>query len=246
MNLIPSLHILTCLGLATGTVCSRAAAEPPVRYIFELSDEPIRVHPGEMDRNSVFFPEYSRGTTPQALKQQASMFQWKMPELPELPEPQPVTPIRMHPEDDDEAPSDNELSGYEFHHPEAGGHTAFSTEPIDAETWLNDGDPDTIFFRNPDTVTPVAAPGKTATEELPADDDNLPGNLKMTMPEQKPHPLRVTPSSAAPLRTIIKTFNGTVYETPHPMHPASDNLPPGYVPIPALPAYQPSVFRKLK
>ena len=68
MKSVPRLYLLTCLGLASlGSFCYRGSAtELPVKYIFELSDEPVKVRPGKIDTKSVFFPKYARGTSPEA------------------------------------------------------------------------------------------------------------------------------------------------------------------------------------
>ena len=77
MKSVSRLYLLTCLGLASlGSFCYRGfATELPVKYIFELSDEPVKVRPGKIDTKSVFFPKYARGTSPEALKRQAALFQ---------------------------------------------------------------------------------------------------------------------------------------------------------------------------
>ena len=74
MKFVPPLYLLTCLGLAfLGSFsCRGSATELPVKYIFELSDEPVKVHPGKIDTKSVFFPKYARGTSPETLKRQAA------------------------------------------------------------------------------------------------------------------------------------------------------------------------------
>ena len=70
MKFILPLYLLTCLGPAflVSFSCRGSATELPVKYIFELSDEPVKVHPGKIDTKSVFFPKYARGTSPETLK----------------------------------------------------------------------------------------------------------------------------------------------------------------------------------
>ena len=86
MKASPCLYLLTCLAMAfLECAFHRAYAEErPVKYIFELSDEPVKVRPGKIDTKSVFFPKYARGTSPEALKRQAAIFQ--TPEEQEAPE----------------------------------------------------------------------------------------------------------------------------------------------------------------
>ena len=81
MKFVPPLYLLTCLGLAfLGSFsCRGSATELPVKYIFELSDEPVKVHPGKIDTKSVFFPKYARGTSLETLKRQAALFQSHTP-----------------------------------------------------------------------------------------------------------------------------------------------------------------------
>lgn len=59
MKFILPLYLLTCLGPAflVSFSCRGSATELPVKYIFELSDEPVKVHPGKIDTKSVFFPQ---------------------------------------------------------------------------------------------------------------------------------------------------------------------------------------------
>lgn len=245
MKFIPSLYLLTCLGItAPGSLCCQASAgEQPVRYIFELSDEPVKVRPGKIDTKSVFFPKYAKGTSPEALKQQAAVFQSQT----ERTIPERKASINIHLNDDRVEKENHALAGYEFHHPEPQDGLVITTEAPDEEVWLNDGDPDSPFFHTPRSAT------NTEIREISPPSDLWPSwnssevNLSMNLPESAPRPFVIQPSPAGPIRTIIKSFNGAVYETaPQPMHPVWYDLPPGYVPIPALPAYQPTVLKKLK
>lgn len=245
MKFKPRLYLLTCLGLAPlGYFFGRAsAAELPVKYIFELSDEPVKVHPGKIDTKSVFFPKYARGTSPEALKQQAALFQAQMKRT----ETRSAPAINIHMNEDRIETNVHALSGYEFHHPDRRQGAAITTAPPDEEAWLNDGDPDSPFFHTPRGAT------NTEIREISAPSDVWPAwneeevNLDMNMPESEPRPFVIQPAPSGPIRTIIKSFNGAIFEAaPQPMHPVWDELPPGYVPIPALPAYQPTVLRKLQ
>ena len=96
MKFVPPLYLLTCLGLAfLGSFSSRGSAtELPVKYIFELSDEPVKVHPGKIDTKSVFFPKYARGTSPETLKRQAALFQSHTPH--EATKSKPAISIHMN------------------------------------------------------------------------------------------------------------------------------------------------------
>ena len=51
MKFVLPLYLLTCLGPAflVSFSCRGSATELPVKYIFELSDEPVKVHPGKID-----------------------------------------------------------------------------------------------------------------------------------------------------------------------------------------------------
>lgn len=245
MKFVPRLYLLTCLGLVSmGGVCCRiSAAEPPVKYIFELSDEPVKVRPGKIDTKSVFFPKYARGTSPEALKQQAALFQSQMERA--APKNKPAISIHMN---EDRMETDRQaLSGYEFYHPVSKEELVITTEKPDDEVWLNDGDPDSPFFHTPPSAT------NTEIREISSPSDVWPAwneaevNLHMNLPESEPKPFVIQPAPAGAFRTIIKSFNGAIFEADsRPMHPVWDQLPPGYVPIPALPAYQPTVLRKLQ
>ena len=245
MKFVPRLYLLTCLGLVSlGVFCSRASAtELPVKYIFELSDEPVKVRPGKIDTKSVFFPKYARGTSPEALRQQAALFRSQTAHT--APKTRPA--INIHMNDDRMETAPHALSGYEFHHPDGRKETVITTETPDEEVWLNDGDPDSPFFHTPRCAT------NTEIREISAPADVWPAwneaevNLNMDLPESAPRPFVIQPAPSGAIRTIIKSFNGAVFEAdPQPMHPVWDQLPPGYVPIPALPAYQPTVLRKLQ
>lgn len=245
MKFVLRLYLLTCLGLAPlGSFCDRASAvEAPVKYIFELSDEPIKVHPGKIDTKSVFFPKYARGTSPEALKQQAALFQSRM----EHAAPRSKPAISIHMNDDRTETDGTSLSGYEFHHSDNQEGLAITTETPDEEVWLNDGDPDSPFFHKPRSAT------NTEIREISTPSDVWPAwneaevNLHMNLPESAPRPFVIQPAASGSIRTIIKSFNGAIFEAEtQPLHPVWDELPPGYVPIPALPAYQPTVLRKLQ
>lgn len=119
------------------------------KYIFELSDEPVKVHPGKIDTKSVFFPKYARGTSPETLKRQAALFQSHSPH--EASKSKPAISIHMN---DDKTERDvHERSGYEFHHAENQEEIVITTETPDEEVWLNDGDPDSPF-----SIRPVPPP----------------------------------------------------------------------------------------
>jgi hypothetical protein len=245
MKFVPPLYLLTFLGLAfLGSFsCRGSATELPVKYIFELSDEPVKVHPGKIDTKSVFFPKYARGTSPETLKRQAALFQSHTPH--EASKSKPAISIHMN---DDKTERDvHERSGYEFYHAENQEEIVITTETPDEEIWLNDGDPDSPFFHTPRSAA------NTEIREIPTSSDSWPAwneeevNLHMNLPESAPRPLVVQPAPSGAIRTIIKSFNGTVFEADaQPMHPVWDQLPPGYVPIPALPAYQPTLLKKLQ
>ena len=98
MKFILPLYLLTCLGPAflVSFSCRGSATELPVKYIFELSDEPVKVHPGKIDTKSVFFPKYARGTSPETLKRQAALFQSHSPH--EASKSKPAISIHMLPE----------------------------------------------------------------------------------------------------------------------------------------------------
>ncbi|MBT8778686.1 hypothetical protein [Akkermansia muciniphila] len=245
MKFAPRLYLLTCLGLASlGWFCGGASAtELPVKYIFELSDEPVKVRPGKIDTKSVFFPKYARGTSPEALKRQAALFHSQIRHT--APKSSPAIDIHMN--DDRMERDGNALSGYEFHHTDDRKETVITTEPPDEEIWLNDGDPDSPFFHTPRSAT------NTEIREISSPSDVWPAwneaevNLNMNLQESAPRPFVIQPAPSGAIRTIIKSFNGAVFEADaQPMHPVWDQLPPGYVPIPALPAYQPTVLRKLQ
>lgn len=244
MKFAPRLYLLTFLCLASlGWFCCRASAtELPVKYVFELSDEPVKVRPGKIDTKSVFFPKYARGTSPEALKRQAALFHSQTAHT----VPKRRAAIDIHMNDDRMERVGHTLSGYEFHHPDSRKETVITTKPPDEEVWLNDGDPDSPFFHTPRSVT------NTEIREISAPSDVWPAwneaevNLNMNLPESTPRPFVIQPAPDGAIRTIIKSFNGTIFEAdPQPMHSVWDQLPPGYVPIPALPAYQPTVLRKL-
>lgn len=245
MKFTPSLYLLTCLGLAfPGNVCCRASAnEPPVKYVFELSDEPVKVHPGKIDTKSVFFPKYARGTSPEALKQQAAVFQPRE----ERKMPEHTASIDIHMNSDRETAEGQNLTGYEFNHTDARDGLVITTEAPDEEAWLNDGDPDSPFFHTPRSAT------NTEVREISPPSDFWPAwngqevNLSMTLPEAEPSPFMIQPTPSSSIRTVIKSSHGAVLKTETTLlHPAWDQLPPGYVPIPALPAYQPTVLKRLK
>ena len=114
MKTSPCLYLLTCLAMAflEGAFHGAYAEEQPVKYIFELSDEPVKVRPGKIDTKSVFFPKYARGTSPEALKRQAAIFQ--TPAEQEAPENKVSINIHMN---SDRADADGGgLTGYEFNH----------------------------------------------------------------------------------------------------------------------------------
>lgn len=239
------LYLLTCLAVAFPeyAFCRASAEEGPVKYIFELSDEPVKVQPGKIDTKSVFFPKYARGTSPEALKRQAAGFQTQT----EQAAPEHKVSIDIHMNSDRDDAEENTLTGYDFHYPNPQDGLAVTTESPDEEVWLNDGDPDSPFFHTPRSAT------NTEVREISHPSDVWPGwhgetvDLSMSLPESPPRPFVISPTPSGPIRTIIKSFNGKIFETEHrPLHPVWDELPPGYVPIPALPAYQPTVLKKLK
>lgn len=245
MKSVPRLYLLTCLGLASlGSFCYRGSAtELPVKYIFELSDEPVKVRPGKIDTKSVFFPKYARGTSPEALKRQAALFQSQLGQAASRSKPA----ISIHMNDDRTETDGNARSGYEFYHPDNQEGLIITTETPDEEVWLNDGDPDSPFFHTPRSAT------NTEIREISTPSDVWPAwneaevNLHMNLPESEPRPFVIQPAPSGAIHTIIKSFNGAIFEADtQPMHPVWDQLPPGYVPIPALPAYQPTVLRKLQ
>ena len=240
MKSVPRLYLLTCLGLASlGSFCYRGSAtELPVKYIFELSDEPVKVRPGKIDTKSVFFPKYARGTSPEALKRQAALFQSQLGQAASRSKPA----ISIHMNDDRTETDGNARSGYEFYHPDNQEGLIITTETPDEEVWLNDGDPDSPFFHTPRSAT------NTEIREISTPSDVWPAwneaevNLHMNLPESEPRPFVIQPAPSGAIRTIIKSFNGAIFEADtQPMHPVWDQLP-----IPALPAYQPTVLRKLQ
>ena len=155
------------------------AEERPVKYIFELSDEPVKVRPGKIDTKSVFFPKYARGTSPEALKRQAAIFQ--TPEEQEAPENKVSINIHMNSDRDDA--DGGGLTGYEFNHSNTQEGMIITTETPDEEAWLNDGDPDSPFFHTPRSAT------NTEIREISAPADVWPAwneeevNLSMNLPE---------------------------------------------------------------
>ena len=101
-----------------------------------------------------------------------------------------------------------------------------TTETPDEEIWLNDGDPDSPFFHTPRSAA------NTEIREIPTSSDSWPAwneeevNLHMNLPESAPRPLVVQPAPSGAIRTIIKSFNGTVFEADaQPMHPVWDPAP---------------------
>lgn len=239
------LYLLTSLSLAfPGGFCCRASAtEAPVKYIFELSDEPVKVRPGKLDTKSVFFPKYARGTSPEALKRQAALVQSHAEHAP----PKSKPAISIHMNDDRMETDERALTGYEFHHGDSQESLVITTETPDEEVWLNDGDPDSPFFHTPRSATNTKIREISTPSEVWPAWNEAEVNLNMNLPEAAPQPFVIQPAPSGAIRTIIKSFNGTIFEaTPQPMHPVWDELPPGYVPIPALPAYQPTVLRKLQ
>lgn len=221
-------------GFRNGTSC---------KYIFELSDEPVKVRPGKIDTKSVFFPKYARGTSPEALKRQAALFQSQLGQAASRSKPA----ISIHMNDDRTETDGNARSGYEFYHPDNQEGLIITTETPDEEVWLNDGDPDSPFFHTPRSAT------NTEIREISTPSDVWPAwneaevNLHMNLPESEPRPFVIQPAPSGAIRTIIKSFNGAILKrTPSPCIPCGTSSPPGYVPIPALPAYQPTVLRKLQ
>lgn len=204
--------------------CRGSATELPVKYIFELSDEPVKVHPGKIDTKSVFFPKYARGTSPETLKRQAALFQSHSPH--EASKSKPAISIHMN---DDKTERDvHERSGYEFHHAENQEEIVITTETPDEEVWLNDGDPDSPFFHTPRSAA------NTEIREIPMPSDSWPAwneeevNLHMNLPESAPRPLVVQPAPSGAIRTIIKSFNGTVLRRmPSPCIPSGTSSRPG-------------------
>lgn len=59
MKTSPCLYLLTCLAMAflEGAFHGAYAEEQPVKYIFELSDEPVKVKPGENRHQKRFLPK---------------------------------------------------------------------------------------------------------------------------------------------------------------------------------------------
>lgn len=236
-------YLLIELIFTLSSLCSYNgfAEEPPVKYIFELSNEPIKVSPGKWDTSNVFFPKYSRGTTPESVKQQAALF------LSHSQQAEPETPpsISIYMNDDKEATTGHVLIGYDFYRPNTQGDIIMSLESTDEEIWLNSGDPDSPFFNTP-------SPNPDSEEHLLplTDKDEEVIHLHMNLPESSPHPFVIQPAPSGAIRTIIKSFDGINFEADEksatPLHSVRDQLPPGYVPIPALPAYQPTILRKLR
>lgn len=245
MKFILRLYLSTCLGLAfLGSFPYRGSAtEVPVKYIFELSDEPVKVHPGKIDTQSVFFPKYARGTSPEALKQQAALHQLQTPHA----EPRSNPSISIHMNDDRTGADDHARTGYEFHHPGKQEELIITTETPDEEVWLNDGDPDSPFFHTPRSAANTEIREISTPSDAWAAWNEAEVNLHMNLPESAPRPFVIQPAPSGAIRTIIKSFDGVIFEADaQPMHPVWDQLPPGYVPIPALPAYQPAVLKKLQ
>ncbi len=135
-----TLRLAICLLL--GISLSRGfSEESPPSYIFELSDEPVKVPYIPPQPKSVFSPELSGGTTPQALE-------------PEAPDPATdISPLEQPPGDytirmnSDETQEEDAIQGYEFYKMPVDKNVVITTESPDPAIWLNDGDTDSPFFR---------------------------------------------------------------------------------------------------
>ncbi len=158
------LSLLLCRGLS----------EESPGYIFELSDEPVKVPYKKPDTSGMFFPKYSKGTTPETLEDPTPDIS---PDLSVLEEPPADITVRMN---TDETTDANALSGYEFYTPPAAKDVVITTEGEDPSVWLNDCDPHSLFFCSKKSV-PVkreASPAVNADEPPdltpPERDDHMP------------------------------------------------------------------------
>lgn len=222
--------------------CSAWAEDIPDKYVFELSDEPVKVHAGTLDTKSVFFPKYARGTSPEALKQQAEFFQSQEHNAFEVEK----STIKINLSEDQNAPNQQELTGYEFHYAPHPEDMVIATVAPDEENWLNDGDADSPFFHTEERTTNTKSDKSSIPPALFEDSEETTLNLNISLPETIPHPLGIQPGPSSPIRTVIKSRNGDIVEMETSLTPAREDLPPGYVPIPALPEYQPTFIKKLK
>lgn len=62
----------------------------------------------------------------------------------------------------------------------------------------------------------------------------------MNLPESEPRPFVIQPAPSGAIRTIIKSFNGAIFEADtQPMHPVWDQLPPDTFPFRRFPLTSP-------
>ncbi|MDO4410227.1 MAG: hypothetical protein Q4C05_02965 [Akkermansia sp.] len=135
-------------------------AEDKTGYVFELSNEPIKVKPAELDTASIFFPKYAKGTTTEAIAQPL------LPVNEDTQSPDDVNESTIKIKLDSDEAKDNQPRhlGYEFFFSPSEKELVIYTEPNDPSIWINDGDVNSPFFRST-TSTPTNAPKSPKTED---------------------------------------------------------------------------------
>lgn len=135
-------------------------AEDKTGYIFELSNEPIKVKPTTLDTSSIFFPKYAKGTTTEAISQPLLTDN----EAPQASDVINESTIKINLDSDDTKDNQPQHLGYEFYFSPSEKELVIYTEPNDPSIWINDGDANSPFFRSTTTPT-IGSPKSPKTEE---------------------------------------------------------------------------------
>ncbi len=173
-----TLRLALCVTL--GFFLSRGLSEEsPPSYIFELSDEPVKVP--YKQPTTVFSPELSGGTTPQVLDPEAAA---PTTDISPLEQPPEDYTIQMN---SDETQEEDAICGYEFYKAPVTKNVIITTLESDPTDWLNDGDPDSPFFRSKGEQAHSFSHGSAETghPQVISPDHGLP-NTDMELPHFDP------------------------------------------------------------